>query len=190
MRYYNTIFKTTSEEIGEKADISLREYGYGNNIMALNNYMDQTLRNSVSFFAFREEDDHLYATFAFDERMESKEKVYKHILDILQDVFQIKETKIEPYEITTLECLENRREAVRRDYEHLGFDFLKRLGLEAFNAEEFKTTRYAYDERIVSACKINHESIYDLSFQRELQNIKEHKMEAGYSGNMVHVLVN
>ena len=189
MRYYNTIFKTTSEEIGEKADISLREYGYGNNIMALNNYMDQTLRNSVSFFAFREEDDRLYATFAFDERMESKEKVYKHILDILQDVFQITETKIEPYEITTLECLENRREAGRRDYEHLGFNFLKRLGLEAFNAEEFKTTRYAYDERIVSACKINHESIYDLSFQRELQNIKEHKMEAGYSGNMVHYVI-
>ncbi len=189
MRYYNTYFKTTAEEIGKKAKISLREYGYGNNIQALNTYMNQTLRNSVAFFVYREENNCLFASFSFDEHMETMAEAYRYILSTLQDAFQIKESKDEPYEITTMECLDNHIEAGRRDFEHHGFNFLKRTDLEDFYTSDFSTLQFSYDERIISEHKRKSENIYDAGFLKELENIKEHKVDDTFSGNMVHYVI-
>ena len=38
MRYYNFALYATSDEIKEKTTINLREYGYDNTLIAVNNY--------------------------------------------------------------------------------------------------------------------------------------------------------
>ena len=50
MRYYCFTLNTGIEEIKEKTQIKLRDYAYQNPMEAINNYMNKTIKNSISFF--------------------------------------------------------------------------------------------------------------------------------------------
>ena len=86
MRYYHVIFNTSSEEIKEKAKVNLREYSYDSPIASVNNYMYRNLQKELSFLAYQEEENLVYAVFAFlslilsfyrtDYFREGKEKLF------------------------------------------------------------------------------------------------------------------
>ena len=116
MRYYNFILNTNSEEIKEKATIKLSGYGYENPISSMNNYIHRNIDNHLTFFAYREEENCLYAAFSYDERMNTFQAEYEYILGLLKDCFGIRIIKSDPCEITMFQYMECLSESQRRDY--------------------------------------------------------------------------
>ena len=53
MRYYSFVLNTNADEIKENSKIKLRKYDYLGPIIAMNNYMYSTIKNDLTFFAYR-----------------------------------------------------------------------------------------------------------------------------------------
>ena len=83
MRYYSFIIKANDEIIKKNSKIRLKDYDYDSSICAMNTYIFRNIRNGLSFFAFREEGDSLYADFSFDENSDSLSSAYYTILEIM-----------------------------------------------------------------------------------------------------------
>lgn len=76
MRYYSLVLNTSEEEIKENARVNLREYGYDNTLVAVNNYMSEHMKNHFTFCAYREGENVIFATFSFDDKFEKFKDAY------------------------------------------------------------------------------------------------------------------
>ena len=193
MRYYHVIFNTSSEEIKEKAKVNLREYGYDSPIESVNNYMYRNLQKELSFLAYQEEENFVYAVFAYNEKKIIYQDAYLVIAEMLKTAFSIKKVKEDPYEITMHQFMDCILEAKRRQY----LDFSNRivdsthLWIYYYNSSDsdFRKTNYHFTERIISGRERKNYFLYDQKFISELENIEMHQNTSAYSGNMVHYIL-
>ena len=123
MRYYGFKLGTNVEEIKENAKIELRHYGYDNVLESINSYMYQNMKNDRTFLVYREEDNLICAIFSYNEQKLSFRNAYEGILEMLQDIFGIKQVKVEPFEITMHQFMECFLECKRRRC----FDYSNRI---------------------------------------------------------------
>lgn len=191
MRYYNFVLNTNSDEIKEKATIKLSVYEYGNTINSMNNYIHRNIDNHLTFFAYREEGNCLYAAFSYDERMNTFQATYEYILGLLKDCFRIRKIKMDPCEITMFQYMECLSEAQRRDYGCYSNKLNKTANLWLNNyAGETTYLYYDFKEFIIPEGNNKENPIYDQSFITELRNIEKHRSVGNeLKGNMVHYIV-
>ncbi len=192
MRYYCFTLNTGIEEIKEKTQIKLRDYAYQNPMEAINNYMNKTIKNSISFFVYREESEKMVlAVFSYDERKESFFDAYNYIMERLNDAFRIKKVSVEPYEVTMYQALECLLEARRRDYISISSRIIEEMNLWIYDyyIRETKLLRYDFKEKIISENCKKENVIYDKSFIQEVSNIESHEKLSEYKGNMVHYII-
>ena len=192
MRYYSFVLKTTSAKIQEGAKIRLKEYDYDSPVAAMNNYIYKNIQNAMAFFAYREEEGAIYASFSYDERKNSFQDAYNHILEILSEVFSVKQVKAEPCEITMYQFYEYLLEARRRSC----FPNWTRIVDTAnvrFCEDHYRNERAAFHcdlkEKIISQKHKRENPMYDASVINELANIEAHKNTSDFKGNMVHYII-
>lgn len=192
MRYYGFKLGTNVEEIKENAKIELQHYGYNNTLESINSYMYQNMKNDRTFLVYREEDNLICAIFSYNEQKLSFRNAYEGILEMLQDIFGIKQVKVEPFEITMHQFMECFLECKRRRC----FDYSNRI-IESSNLwiyyyscmNDTRPFPYDFKERIISEQECEICSIYHRDFVEELRNIKTHANVSEYSGNMVHYVI-
>ncbi len=73
---------------------------------SINSYMYQNMKNDRTFLVYREEDNLICAIFSYNEQKLSFRNAYEGILEMLQDIFGIKQVKVEPFEITMHQFME------------------------------------------------------------------------------------
>lgn len=191
MRYYDFLIKTTATQIKENARVNLREYDYSSPIAAVNNFMYKKLKNDMTFFAYREDEEYIAAVFSYNERKYSLENTYQNIMEMLKDTFSIKKVKGEPTEITMYTFLDYLYEAKRRDYVNIWNRIIDSANLWLFGyyKNDPKSLHYEFKEKIISNVKKVDATIYDKNFVKELSNIELHQNVSGYKGNMVHYII-
>ena len=195
MRYYHVILNTSSEEIKEKAKVNLREYGYDSPIESVNNYMYRNLQKELSFLAYQEEENFVYAVFAYNEKKIIYQDAYLAIAEMLKAAFSIniKKVKEDPYEITMHQFMDCILEAKRRQYLVLSNRIVDstHLWIYYYNSSDsdFRKTNYHFTERIISGRERKNYFLYDQKFISELENIEMHQNTSAYSGNMVHYIL-
>ena len=195
MRYYHVILNTSSEEIKEKAKVNLREYGYDSPIESVNNYMYRNLQKELSFLAYQEEENFVYAVFAYNEKKIIYQDAYLAIAEMLKAAFSIniKKVKEDPYEITMHQFMDCILEAKRRQYLVLSNKIIDstHLWIYYYNSSDsdFRNTNYHFTERIISGRERKNYFLYDHKFISELENIEMHQNTSAYSGNMVHYIL-
>ena len=193
MRYFNFVLKTTSEKIeSETKKIRLRDFDYDSAIGAMNNYIAKNIKNNISFFAYREEEDAIQASFSYDEQKVTFSDACDHITNILKDIFSIKHLKSEPCEITTAQFFDNLMEARRRAYFTNWGKVMDMAHLEYHDAlyrNDQNFFRYDLKEKIISDKIKKDDSIYDESVLKELANIEAHKNTSELKCNMVHYFI-
>lgn len=192
MRYFELSLVSTSDKIKEQATINLREYGYGNPIASINNYMYQKMNTGFSFFAYQEvAEGVILSAFSYDERKHSFQEAYQYILDKLNEAFCIRRTLDIPCEITMFQFFEYLQESKRRDYINFSASILDvaNLFVSGHFLGDFETLGYELREKIVAENDENTNALYDPTFQSELLNIASHKNCSKFSGNMVHYVL-
>ena len=191
MRYYSFVLNTTSEEIREGAKIRLKDYDYESAVGAVNNYMYRNMKNGISFFAYREEGNAIPAAFAYDERKDTIRGAYDHILETLNGIFSVRQSKAEPCEITMYQFYEYLLEVRRRAY----FPIWSRIADAAnviifdYGKNEPASFRYDLKEKIISEKRRKENPMYDISVINELSNIEAHRNTSDFRGNMVHYII-
>ena len=193
MRYYHVIFNTSSEEIKEKAKVNLREYSYDSPIASVNNYMYRNLQKELSFLAYQEEENLVYAVFAFNEKKIMYQDAYQAITEMLKADFFIKKVKEDPYEITMHQFMDCILESRRRQYLDYSNKIIDSTHLWIYYCNsadsDFRNTNYHFTERIISGKERKNYFLYDQKFIGELENIETHQNTSAYSGNMVHYIL-
>ena len=193
MRYYHVIFNTSSEEIKEKAKVNLREYSYDSPIASVNNYMYRNLQKELSFLAYQEEENLVYAVFAFNEKKIMYQDAYQAITEMLKADFFIKKVKEDPYEITMHQFMDCILESRRRQYLDYSNKIIDSTHLWIYYCNsadsDFRNTNYHFTERIISGRERKNYFLYDQKFIGELENIETHQNTSAYSGNMVHYIL-
>lgn len=191
MRYYCMVLSTNAEKIKENSKINLREYDYSCPISAMNSYMYKEMKNDLVFFAYREEKNVILAAFSYDEKKSSFQDAFDYILGMLNEVFVVRKTAGEPYEVTMHEFLEVSLEAKRRgyisNYSNRIVDAAKLWIYYYYN--ESKSFHYDFKEKIISENKRQGNGIYDKSFQKEISNIESHENNTEYTENIVHYVI-
>ena len=97
MRYYSFVLNANADDIKDHARINLRQYDYGNSIAAMNCYICKNMKNDLCFFAYREEENSIFAAFSYNEKKGNFQDAYDYIAEMLNDAFQIKKIKVNPY---------------------------------------------------------------------------------------------
>lgn len=193
MRYYHVIFNTSSEEIKEKAKVNLREYSYDSPIASVNNYMYRNLQKELSFLAYQEEENLVYAVFAYNEKKIMYQDAYQAITEMLKADFFIKKVKEDPYEITMHQFMDCILESRRRQYLDYSNKIIDSTHLWIYYCNsadsDFRNTNYHFTERIISGKERKNYFLYDQKFISELENIETHQNTSAYSGNMVHYIL-
>lgn len=190
MRYYGLVLNTNAEEIKENTRINLREYAYENPIAAINSYMLKNMKNDVSFLAYREEENSVFAAFSYHEKKGTFQDICRYLLEMLKDDLRIKKLKTEPCEITMYQFMDCFFEARRREYVTVSNRFIEASNLWIYNYyHEPKSFHYKFEERIISEKDKKKNPIYDTRFVKELANIESHKNISGHTGNMVHYIL-
>lgn len=191
MRYYGFVLNTNTDEIKENARINLREYAYDNPVAAINNYMLKNMKNDVSFFVYREEDNNsVFTVFSYNEKKGRFQDIYTYLLEMLNDNFQIKKLKAEPCEITMYQFMDCLLEARRREYVAVSNRFIEASNLWIYNYyNEPKSFHYEFKECIISEKERKKNPIYDAKFVNELSNIEAHENMSEHTGNMVHYII-
>lgn len=188
MRYYNLVLNTNTALLSESASIELNRWQ--SPIAQINEYMLKNMKNETAFVIYREETN-IYASFCFNDMRYECQEVYDYIIDLLNEGFAIQGCKVEPYEITMSQFIENIVEGQRRD---LTVN-TNRISEEAhlwyypYYRNDPKDLYYTYDEKIVDLEIKDKELLYDKSFANELSNIRMHKNQSEYTGNMVHYVI-
>ena len=193
MRYFGFVLKANDESICRDAQIRLKDYDYESNIYAMNAYVYKHLRNGLTFFAYREEGDSLFADFSFDENNDSFSSAYDTILELLADTFLIRTVKEEPFEITIYQLFENIEECRRREYFRVVGKLSENANLwfycDKFTTDGHELSGMLFNEIIIKDRKQADPGIYHPSFSKELKIISEHKPGKELSGIMVHYLL-
>lgn len=190
MRYYSLVLNTNAEEIKENTRINLREYAYENPIAAINSYMLKNMKNDVSFFAYREEENSVFAVFSYNEKKGTFQDVCRYLSEMLKDDFRIKKLKAEPCEITMYQFMDCFLEARRREYVTVSNRLIEASNLWIYSYyNEPKSFHYKFEERIISEKEKKKNPIYDTRFVKELANIEAHENISGHTGNMVHYIL-
>lgn len=166
MRYYNFVLGTNSNFLKENSRI-------------------------ICFLAYREEESNTYAAFSFDENMHAFRGTYDYIMEMLNDGFLIQSCKVEPFEITMSQFVENLVEGQRRDYTGSLNRIVEaaHLWFYSYYCNDPKELFFTYDEKIIDLDRDERKSLYDDDFWNELLNIKNYKNQSDYSGNMVHYVI-
>lgn len=191
MRYYSLVLNTSAEEIKENARVNLREYGYDNTLVAVNNYMSKNMKNHFTFCAYREGENVIFATFSFDDKFEKFKDAYDHILGLLKDAFQIGKVKEQPEEITMYQFSDDIFEAKRRDYLNMCSRIVEtsRLWFYEYYTGNKEHLFFHFNEKIVSDQMEKCDWLFDESLKNELINIETHKNTSEFHGNMVHYII-
>ena len=193
MRYYSFVIRANSEMIGRNAKISLKDYDFESNICAMNVYMYRSLRNGLTFFAYREEGDSLFADFSFDEKADTFPSAYHAILELLDETFLIQNIKEEPFEITTQQYLEGVEEARRHNYSRCSSKLKETANiwyyLENAGSDGHHFGCMVFHEHIIQDRQMADTGIYHPSFLNELKIISDHRMEEELSGSPVHYIL-
>lgn len=190
MRYYNFVLGTNSNLLKENSRVELNKWQ--SPISQINEYMHRNMKNGICFLAYREEENNTYAAFSFDENTHEFRETYDYIMEMLNDGFLIQSCKVEPFEITMSLFIENLVEGQRRDYTTGGFTRIveaAHLWFYTYYRNDPKELYYTYDEKIIDLDRNERKSLYDDGFWNELLNIKNHKNQSNYSGNMVHYVI-
>ncbi|MCH5257668.1 MAG: AAA family ATPase [Lachnospiraceae bacterium] len=191
MRYFGFVLKTNSEQIKENAKIRLKEYDYQSPVAAMNNYMYKNMKNGICYFAYREDGGATLAAFSYDEKKGSFRDAYDYIIEMLNDVFSIKQVKAEPCEITMYQFYECLLEAKRREYFLSWTRILEAANIRVYDyfKNEQITFHYSLKEKIISENHKKENQMYDKSVINELSNIESHKNTSDFKGNMVHYII-
>ena len=193
MRYFNVTLETTADQIENKANIRLKDYGY-DIINALNNYFYRKNPNGITFFAYREEKEKVLAAFSYDDRVFSFHEACSVIQDFLLNAFSVSK-QASPQEITMKTFWEALSEAKRREYLPHWLKIVELSRLTAYdtyiNVTEGKYFRHTWNQKIISdSVRCNKLSqIYDHGFAKELFNIEARKNETNFHGNLVHYVI-
>ena len=190
MRYYEFTIITNSEKIRENTKVKLNEYSYNGSISAVNEFMYRTLRNGITFCAYREEENMVSALFCYDERKDTYHDVYQYILELLSNAFGIRKVGVEPCEITMFALHDCLNEAKRREliYSNKIWDAANCF---IYQYEQFDSQTWGYDfsEQVISTERKSLGFMYDEGFKEELSNIESHINCTEFSGNMVHYII-
>lgn len=193
MRYFSFVMRADSEMIGRNSRIKLRDYDFDSNICAMNQYMYRNLRNGLSFFAYREESDSLFADFSFDEKTDSFASAYRAIQKLLDESFLIQIIKEEPFEITTQQYLEGIEECRRHDYFRASTKLMENANIwyyfDANRNDGHHFSGMIFHEKIIQDRKMADSGMYHPSLLKEMQMISEHRLEGELSGSMVHYIL-
>ena len=192
MRYYNFVLNTNAEKIEAGSKIRLKEFSYDSAVNAFNVYMYRTLKNSINFLAYLEEESALHCIFSHDDTKISFEETYDYICEILKDTFDIRKILSEPEEITMYDCFAYIQEARRRDLMSGVYRIAEDSNLWLYHIEnnnEREILRYDFEEQIIPTDAPAISAIYDPKFMEELDNIEKHKNTSDFNGNMVHYII-
>lgn len=192
MRYYNFVLKTTTKKIEEGSKIRLRDYDYDSAIGAMNAFLYKTIKNGISFFAYREEEGAILAAFAYDEKKGTFNEAYDHLTEILSSTFSVKQIKTEPFEISMVDFYDCLLEARRRSNFNLWGRIIGSAHLEFYeNYYRNEQDIYKFDlkEKIISEKIKKDNPMYDASVINELSNIESHRNTSDFSGNMAHYVI-
>ena len=193
MRYFSFVLHANSEMIGRNAGIRLKDYDFESNICAMNIYMYRNIRNGLTFFAYREEGDSLFADFSFDEKTESFASAYRAILELLDDAFLIQNVKEEPFEITTQQYLEGIEECRRHDYFRASTKLMETANIwyyfDVNRNDGHHFSGMIFHEIIIQDRKMADAGMYHASLLKEMQMISEHRLDEELSGSMVHYIL-
>ena len=193
MRYFKVTFGTDSSKIEKNAKIKIRDYSYENTIDAVNNYMYRNLKNNISFFAYCEEENTLFAAFSFDEKQENLQNVYDIITGMLKDVFSINRVSGAPEEVTSFRFLEYLQEGRRRECVSAISRIRDNANLWVYDCylsnNDHDVFRYVFRERIIPERMGKAALIYDQSFVNEIQRIKKHANTSAFTGTAVHYVI-
>ena len=191
MRYYSLVLNTTSEKIQEGTKVRLKDYDYESTIGAMNNYMHRNIKNGISYFAYREEGNAILAAFSYDEKNGLFRDVYDYILEILNEIFSVKQVKDETCEITMYQFLDYLLEARRRGYFQLWSRTIDAANVRVYELYKNEPASFHYNlkEKIISEKPKKINPIYDKSVINELANIESHKNTSDFKGNMVHYII-
>ncbi len=197
MRYFEFAFYTDLDKIKGIAKERLREFGwYECPISVINGYLYKTLRNGLSFVAYRADENTISSVFSYDEQEVTYKDAWICITDVLHNIFEMSKIISEPTEITMHQFAEAYSEAKRRDYCQAVKipDIAKIWFYNYYNSTENRSIHYEFDELIIpdsnetkgNTAKLG---IYDQSLIRELTNIEKHKASDSNMGNIVHYVV-
>lgn len=192
MRYYSFALKTTSDKLKAGAKIILRNFNFDSNIAAMNVYIHQNIKNGMSFFAYREEEDAVLAAFSYDEKTSTFNDAYDHIAEILSSTFSVKQFRFGPFEITMSEFFDHLLEAKRRVLFPVYSKITEAANLEYchrryLNDGDF--SKYELSEKIISEKCRKDNPMFDESVTNELANIEAHQNTSDFHGNMVHYII-
>lgn len=189
MRYYDFVLGTNSELLKEIDKVKVNDWQHP--VEYINKYMYKNLKNGICFVAYREEYG-IYISFSFNDTMYEFKEIYYYIMEMLNDAFEVNNCKVEPYEITMSQFIDNIVEGQRRGYTFCHNDKI----VEAANLWYYhyyhngsQDLFYTYAEKIVDLNREDRKSLYDESLLNELLNIQRHKNRSDYSGNMVHYVI-
>ena len=112
MRYYNLVLNTNTELLSESGRVELNRWQ--SPISQINEYMLKSMKNETVFFIYRE-DNNMYASFCFNDIQYEFKETYDFIMELLNDGFLIQGVKVEPFEITMSQFIENMVEGQRRE---------------------------------------------------------------------------
>ncbi len=194
MRYFDCSIPVRAEVIKEKTKIRLRDYSSSYDDIAaggINGYFYKNMKNDMTFFIYREEEEGLQATFSFDDKKTTFEETLEYIIDTFKESFVAQRLKINPEEATMFDYFEHLLEARRREC-------IGPVGRMAEISNCIPYDLYRYDtkdanfnlqEKIISSNKRKLCPIYDPDFVKELKNIEEHKLDIEDKSNLVHYVI-
>ncbi len=197
MRYYEFMFHADAEEIKEKAKVEFIYYRSQKPYQAMNEYLYRNMKNGLTFFVYREEDDRVRAAFSFDETTYTLMQAYDYMIERLKDDFHITQVQKTPEEITTHQFLDYMLEGNRREYVTNRGQVVDESNLWIYpfssyhksNNTEEDEIRFEFKDRIVSDKICDRSVIYDPAFLAELTNIEEHQSQETFQGNPVHYVI-
>lgn len=189
MRYYDLVLGADSEMLKAKGKVEISKWHTP--IAQINEYMYRNMINDICFIAYREEQN-ICAEFSFDDTIHKFRETYDYIMGMLKEVFDIPCCKVEPYEITMREFIENLVEAQRRENITSVYNRVieaAHLWFYPYYRSDPKELYYSYEEKIVDIDKNVQAFLYDKRFIDELTNISAHQNVSEYAGNIVHYII-
>ena len=189
MRYYSFSLGVNVDYLLDNAREKIKHYSFQEPIDGLNNYMYRNLENSISFLAYREEDNSILASFTYDEKRYRYDEVYEYLVGTLALVFKVNQLREQPYEITMFEFHDNLMEAKRREYINFPNRLADATKLWMYYSEGLDY-QYDFEEKIIAEDARHDHLIYDRGFIDELNNIDNHmENDALMHGNVVHYVI-
>lgn len=193
MRYYSLVLNANEKDVLKAVQMKFTDYSYDNNgLKVMNDYMGKNLKNKFSFCAYRRDGNIIFSGFSYDDRSEKFNEAYEYILEMLNEVFQIRKIVEKPEEVTMYQFLDYLNESRRRNnINSYGSRVLEQaqLWIDQYSSGNIKALHYVFKENIISDKCQKGTWLYDGSLKKELLNIENHKNSSDFNGNMVHYII-